>query len=338
MAQMVPDKLSEVELLKLLGSWQWESIARLLGCRSSAIASADGERLYASFIDVELNLPPPDSQDSFVEGDLVAGANSVAVYANRFVEGLFLFGKERLDPGLAELVRSRADLRGIDRPWACVTNAFVARLGSNSKLKVFEPGGLAARPAERMESPPAGIAEHRAVQSTGTVEGFGDDPGTPLPAARGDAIVYRIVPESDLNGAGLLYFARYVAIMNYGERLFLSKRLERPFSTPLIACLSTERRRLYYFVNADASDSVGVVVQARVLPPLPRVARDARIGLMRLLFRIDLYRVSDGVLMASSLVRKALNVPASDKGLLAEGERQRAAVLLAQGVAGLVAS
>jgi hypothetical protein len=42
---------------------------------------------------------------------------------------------------------------------------------------------------------------------------------------------------------------------------------------------------------------------------------------MKLLFRIDLYRSSDNVLMASSLVRKSLNAPGSAKGVFAEVER-----------------
>ena len=42
---------------------------------------------------------------------------------------------------------------------------------------------------------------------------------------------------------------------------------------------------------------------------------------LKLQFHIDLYRASDGTLMASSLVRKSLNVPGSAKAVLAEAER-----------------
>ena len=289
MPHMVPDKLSEVELLKLLGAWQWESIAGWLGCRSSEIASASGERLYASFINIELVLPPPFTQDYFQEGMRIEGVNRVAFFAGRFVEGFAVFGR---GPGAAEAaarVQSRDDLLRLDFPTAYMTNAFVARMGSNSRLKVLEPAGIAARGPARPGPLPRGIAEHQSVQSTGAIEGFGDPPGHPLLASRSDPIVYPILPESDLNGAGLLYFARYVAIMNYGERLFLSDRLERPLSAPLVACLSTERRRLYYFANADPTDSVRVAVSASLLPPGPSAAGDRR-TLLKLLFRIDLYR------------------------------------------------
>ena len=57
MPHMVPNKLSEVELLKWLGNYQWESISRLLGRKSHEIANLEKDRLYASFISVELFFP-----------------------------------------------------------------------------------------------------------------------------------------------------------------------------------------------------------------------------------------------------------------------------------------
>jgi hypothetical protein len=41
----------------------------------------------------------------------------------------------------------------------------------------------------------------------------------------------------------------------------------------------------------------------------------------RFRFDVDLYRVSDGVLMASCRLRKSLNVPDREKGLVYESER-----------------
>ena len=42
---------------------------------------------------------------------------------------------------------------------------------------------------------------------------------------------------------------------------------------------------------------------------------------MKFRFRLDLYRSADNVLMATSLVRKALNVPGSAKAVLMECDR-----------------
>jgi probable biosynthetic protein (TIGR04098 family) len=162
------------------------------------------------------------------------------------------------------------------------------------------------------------------VQSSGEIEPLSDETFVPLEPARAGGIEYRIVPESDLNGAGLVYFARYEAMMNYGERVFLGERLALPVSTELISYLSTEHRRAFFFANASPSDTVDVRVQAGVLPVAAgggsAVSGRYRIPL-KLQFRIDLYRGSDGALMASSLVRKSLNVPGNAKAVLAEAER-----------------
>jgi hypothetical protein len=112
-------------------------------------------------------------------------------------------------------------------------------------------------------------------------------------------------------------------MMDYGTRRFMSEHLSRPVSSALVQCLSTEHRRIFYFVNADPSDSVRIFIQGWSLPAAPRTApsKDGRSCLGRLVFRLDLYRASDGALMASSLVTKALNVLDRDKTLVNEAAR-----------------
>jgi probable biosynthetic protein (TIGR04098 family) len=322
MPHMVPNKLSEVELLKWLGYYQWESISRLLGRKSHEITNLEKDRLYASFISVELFFPSTRPIDAFEEGSTVVIWNRVASYGRRFVEGLLLFDCEDISATVTEPLATRVDLARSGRPWAYVTNAFIARGGTNTKLKIFEPEGMDAAHIPVLKSPPVGITEHQQVQTSGRLENEVPDGAKPLFVAGAAAeVVYKISPESDLNGAALLYFARYVAMMDYGVRRFLAEKLARPVSSALIECLSTEHRRIFYFVNADPSDSVRIFVQAWRLPSTraPTTAGKSTIG--RFLFRLDLYRASDGALMASTLVTKALVVPDGDKGLVSEAGR-----------------
>jgi probable biosynthetic protein (TIGR04098 family) len=134
------------------------------------------------------------------------------------------------------------------------------------------------------------------------------------------------VREADLNGASLVYFARYLAMAAYGERHFLASHLKRPLSADLVSCLSTEHRRIYYFGNATPADSVEVSISAGLLAPgdFPDPEEKTR---WELVFRHDLYRASDKVLMASTLVRKSLNVPADRKATLREADRFLAQLL-----------
>jgi probable biosynthetic protein (TIGR04098 family) len=327
MPHMAPgEKLSEVEFLKMLAAHQWESIARALGRRPPAIVTGQGERLYGSVIDVELHLGERHGMEVLGEDAHIRVRNRVRFYAKKFVEGLFVIDDEEIPDSLVDGIESRKDLRGFRGSWACMTNAFIARTGGNARLKVFKPAGADSVDVPELHETPLGIVEQGRVQRTGEMEPLEGEPAGALPLRdRGDEpIIYPIVAESDLNGAGLVYFARYEAMMNYGERIFLSRRLDRPVSSELISYLSTEHRRAYFFANANPTELVEVRVDALLLPPgsfpEPDASRPFRVP-FKLVFRIDLYRGSDGVLMASSRVRKSLTVPAAAKAALAEAER-----------------
>jgi probable biosynthetic protein (TIGR04098 family) len=321
MPHMAPgEKLSEVELLKLLAAHQWESIARALRTRPSRIANDQGERLYGSVIDVEFFLGERHSLDLLGEDVHVHVKNRVRFYASRFVEGLFVIDDHPIPDEAVAGVKRREDLKSLGGSWACMTNAFIARAGGNVRLKVYKPAGADSGDLPQLEKAPFGITMQGVVQSSGEIEPLSDEAFVPLAPVREGGIEYRIVPESDLNGAGLVYFARYEAMMNYGERVFLGERLARPISTEFVSYLSTEHRRAFFFANASPADTVDVRVSAGILPVEGGVSGRYRIPL-KLQFRIDLYRASDGMLMASSLVRKSLNAPGNAKAVLAEAER-----------------
>ena len=328
MPHMAPgEKLSEVEFLKVLAAHQWESIARALGQRPPEIANDGKERLYGSVIDVELHLGERHSMEILGEDASIHVRNRVAFYAKKFVEGLFWIDDRAIPDSELAGVRTRADLRARAGSWACMTNAFIARTGGNVRLKVFRPAGADAASVPELVETPLGIVEQGRVQRSGEIEPLDERPegALTLPDVRPRRpIVYRIVPESDLNGAGLVYFARYEAMMNYGERVFLTEHLRWPVSSELVSYLSTEHRKAYFFANASPTDAVDIRVEAQLLPPgsapPTRVSGPYRVP-FRILFRVDLYRASDNALMASSLVRKALTVPGAAKAALAESER-----------------
>ncbi|PWT89947.1 MAG: hypothetical protein C5B54_08090 [Acidobacteria bacterium] len=324
MPHMVPGKLSEVELLKVLGACQWDSISSLLGQRSNEIVNAFEERLYASFINIELQFKNDQGQDNFDEGAHVFIKNGVSVYAKKFIEGFSVFSTSAIAEDSVKTISKREDLLQSDHSWAYLTNAFVTRAAGNSRLKVFEPQAMKTRDIPAADALPAGIAEHEKVQFNGKIDGFAQaEQHITLPVRNTDAIQYKIVPESDLNGASLLYFARYVAMMNYAERIFLTERMLPPLTTQLVFALSTESRRIFYFANADPNDVVNILVKGAVIKDDAPVRQSS--GKQRppitFIFEFTLYRASDNNLMAISCVKKSLQIPGSEKSLLAEAAR-----------------
>jgi probable biosynthetic protein (TIGR04098 family) len=328
MPNMVPDQLSEVELLKIFAEFQWVQMGEALDCPSHLLVNDQGDRLYASVIQVESrfgrNADSPNNISQFQEGDKVNARGTVRFYAKHFVEGWSVFDKKEVPEETVARIRSKADLEEIDLTWICMTNAIVARLGDNNRLKTFGPAGIAGMDVPKAEEKPLGIVEHDQVMQTGEIEcSMESSRLTPIQPVDCDPIRYRISLENDLNGAGLLYFARYVAMMNYAERIFLSQRLRRPFSQQLVRFLSTEHRRSFFFANADASDEVSIHCSAWLIDAdqVPRRSGGLRSLALRFQFQYDLYRESDGVLMAKSVVTKALTIPNRFSSLLAEARR-----------------
>jgi probable biosynthetic protein (TIGR04098 family) len=322
MPHLVPGRLAEEPIIKQLGAFQWQAVAALAAQPENAVMNDAGERLHISMISVELGLPADRSWDEFDEGDDLCFRQRTGVFGHKLVEGLFLFDREPIPEEELQTVRARDDLARGRRPWAYLTHGFISRTGGGGWAKLEAPEAFLERPVPELPAMPTGIAEHLAVERSGVIEGFLDWPGAAeLPHdSQPVSFEYAIQPETDLNAAGVVYCARIPAIMASGERRFLRERLLAPLSEPLVACLATQHRRLYYFANASREENLHIRVQARFCPPA--VAAPSRMRTLgHFLFRTDVHRASDGVLMSSSLVEKALRVPGQMKPLLTESER-----------------
>jgi probable biosynthetic protein (TIGR04098 family) len=321
MPHLLPGRLAEEPILKQLGAFQWQAVAGLAGQPESALLSEAGERLHISMISLELGLPAGRSWDEFDEGTDLCFRQRAGVYGHKLVEGLFVFDKEPIpDEELVEIT-GREGLVSGRRPWAYLTHGFITRSPS-TWAKLETPRAFLEKPVPELRAMPAGIAEHQAVERTGTIEGFSEwAAATPLSlAAPSTDFEYRVAPETDFNAVGVVYCARLPAIMAGAERQLLRERLRVPLSEPLVAAMAPHHRRIYYFANANRETSLLLRVEARFSPTAAAAPAAVR-TLGRLLFRTDVLRASDGVLMASSLCEKVVRVPGQSKPLLTEWAR-----------------
>jgi probable biosynthetic protein (TIGR04098 family) len=328
MPHLAPEQLSEVELLKLCGDLQWSNMCDLLDCRSHQLQNETGERLYASFISIHLKMGGRGCLAAFQEGDPFHAASAVRFFAQQFLEGAIAFDREEIAAQVLSSPDAIFTAGELASPTVVMTNALVARVSGNMRLKVFRPAGIESKQVPETTARPPGIDEHGRVLRTGLIEGIeAEGRALDMPDGSQDPVVYPKCYESDMNGAGLLYFARYVAMMNYAERQFFQKRLSPAVSHGFTVHLTTEERKIFYFSNAPHHDSVRIHLSARAVIPSPGTAAPPSpdfVCPLVFLFRHDLYRESDGELMASSLVKKRLLVPRRRKGVLAEAERFKA--------------
>jgi probable biosynthetic protein (TIGR04098 family) len=324
MPNMAPNQLSEVELLKIFGDFQWDQIASVLQCAPHELVSEAGDRLYPSFVAVEACFGPGSDISRFREGDRIHARGAIQFYAKQFVEGLVVFDGHDLPPEAAIEAQSAPDRSRLESPWVSMTNAIVARVSDSNRLKTFRPAGIQSVSLPESKEKPESLIAHERVMNDGSIDfGAGHQSLVPLEGRDDSPIPYTITPENDLNGAGLVYFARYIAMMNYAERTLLLRRLERPFSGQLAQCLSTERRRTFFYSNASPTDEVLIYCSGSIIDPgrPPERAGATLTRAMRFQFRFDLHRRLDGVLMASSLVNKSLTIPNGQRSLLAEARR-----------------
>jgi probable biosynthetic protein (TIGR04098 family) len=126
---------------------------------------------------------------------------------------------------------------------------------------------------------------------------------------------YRLVPDRDLNGAGLVYFANYPMFLDICERdVLLSAR--RPLAESLIDRRTLVRRQSAYLNNASAHETLRVEIepwiQAREAPHVGGVETVD----LRLHVNCRMYRRSDDRLMMVSTVQKVMRaVPVGDTPL-----------------------
>ena len=178
MPHMAPgERLSEVEFLKLLAAYQWSGIAHMLGRKPSEITNDSRERLYGSVIDVEMKLADQHSMEVLGEDAEIRIRNRVTSYAKKFVEGLFVIDDHDIPDSLLATLKTREDLRSLPVSWACMTNAFIAPTGSNTRLKVYKPAGIDERNLEELTAPPQGVRLQAHVQGGGAIEPLDDGPG-----------------------------------------------------------------------------------------------------------------------------------------------------------------
>ena len=118
-------------------------------------------------------------------------------------------------------------------------------------------------------------------------------------------------------------------MMNFAERTFLTQRLHRPFSLQLYRYLSVEHRRSYFYANAGETDRVLIYCKGATIEPsrAPRRKGGLHTEVLRFVFEFELYRESDRVLMAKSMVTKSLTIPNKFKSLQGEARRFIAAMV-----------
>jgi probable biosynthetic protein (TIGR04098 family) len=232
---------------------------------------------------------------SFGENDRLTVVSSMARYGTSMVDGI-----SYLVPRPAAAAVPYASLRqaveaGV--PAVRLSNIFVRQFVGAQWLKKGRPAHPDFARIPVSADPPDSYEATKEAERAGAFEvpGSGWIPMT----AGAVQCEYRLVPDRDLNGAGLVYFANYPMFLDICERDVLAgARL--PLSHEALDRRTVIHRRSAYLNNASSRDTLRIEIEPW--------ARTAESGL-HLHVNARMFRRSDGRLMMVSTVRKL--VPAS---------------------------
>jgi probable biosynthetic protein (TIGR04099 family) len=246
MPQLCVNGLSENWLLKEAGSMHWSLICHALGQHASEIYDSFGNKLLATFVASDLK---SNSLASFEEDERIALTTSLTrLSRQRFI--------------------STTQLVSIANPARCATLTLTS---------IFKRRRIA-----NDNQAPARNSEARATPLPAHITGSFDA----ADAADVRSIDYEIFPLTDFNGAGLLYFANFQAIIDRCEwSLFPEWRGAR---------MATQNRSITFLGNVNADDGLRLVF-------LPKMTDDMSRRLECLVFRR-----SDAKLLVASSVEKAV--------------------------------
>lgn len=224
MPQMALSGLSEPWLFKEIGDIHWGMLSDYLRTPSSRIKDAEGNRLYATFARIVLNIE--DDLRDFPENSRLDVESTLERYG-----AAYFFGEHEGEAG-----GGRFTARTMS------TFAKFGQRGENNKLVKGEPELPSPDSLPSLKVFPDIGTEYRAGRVRETKEIL-------------ETCEYEILPMHDINGVGLLYFAAYPSIFDLC--------LERIEGKGFLIGHSTSFKDVRYMGNADPTETLTFQLHAR---------------------------------------------------------------------------
>lgn len=236
------NNLSESSLFKAIGNDRWKMIEACGGIPTGQIRDDAGARLYATFFYLEVHFTPERPLAAHGENERMS-----------FETDLLHSGQVYLD-GRHRLVQE-PDI------WIRSSNVFIYQERGPSQLKMSIPANMSFADIPELPTPPDSLTLCRAARQNGSF--FDREPDDVDLFAGVRECCYQLDPDRDMNGAGLVYFANFIAFLDRAEREAVAG-IRCPIPPSVLDARSTYFRRIGYFGNAQASDALRILVRARM--------------------------------------------------------------------------
>jgi probable biosynthetic protein (TIGR04098 family) len=282
--------LSEIALLSHAAHLRWTQLAEASGTPASRHRDGEGRPVYASIYFAEIGGFPPSGMAAFGPDDEVEFVSTLGRHGRSMMDGDHrLYAPGRLtDPLPSELPAA---------PFVRLSNVLVAVGDGAEDLQIATPHNADVERVPQLAEEPDSYRTIKIARSEGRF--FAEPPGATALWAGARSAECEVNPDRDLNGVGLLYFANFVAFMDFAERKLLADARALPAED--VDRRLTVRRRIGYYGNAQPRERLLVEVEASLLPG------------NRLLLHHRIRRRSDDRLIAVSSTEKHLEGATRDR-------------------------
>lgn len=242
MCHLGRNNFSESALFKVIGNERWNQIQEAGGVPTSLIRDENGKRLYATFFFLELNFSRQRPLSAYSENDILDFSSDLSHYGRVYLDGRY---------------RLAFDSSG----WIRSSNVFIYPEQGPSKLAISSPANMDFTKINELEYEPDSLMLCRQAKSASTF--LKPEPNDVEMFAGSREFVYEVDADRDLNGAGLIYFANFISFLDLAERKVL-EGLGNPVPASILNNRSTYRRLIGYYGNARATDSLRILLRARM--------------------------------------------------------------------------
>jgi probable biosynthetic protein (TIGR04098 family) len=298
------NNLAEGPLLQQLGHLRWTHMCRLAGVESKRIVDDQGNRLYPTFFYVEIAFPHDYPMAHYGENDRFKILGELKRFGTSMLDGNFYLFPEnvKFDENIVKLSHDEVLSRGVSI--VRFSNVFVMQFNGAEWLKKSRPSNAGFLNIPESFEPFSSYGWVKAVEKEEITMNI---PKSYIPITTSPVrFEYNLVPDRDLNGAGLVYFANYPVFLDICERKLLESLDVFRFEEDLIDRRTLINRRSGYFSNALSKDIIDIEISAFIENPFAANYQHPELAPIRLIIKYRMFRKSDNRLMMISVAEKTI--------------------------------
>jgi probable biosynthetic protein (TIGR04098 family) len=297
------NNLAEGPFLQQLGHIRWAHMCNITKVKSKNVVDEQGNRLYPTFFYVELDFSENQPMACFGENDVFRIHGDIKRYGTSILDGTYFLvpkGSNKVDR--FDILTKESALKK-DIPVVRLSNVFVMQFSGAEWLRKSRPANPGFEHIKEIVEPPDSYAKMKAAEQSGS---FCEIPAEYYLITKEPVVVdYQLIPDRDLNGAGLVYFANYPVFLDICERKVL-ENCTIPLCDDFINMRTLVSRKSAYLNNASAKDVLKIEVMIALRNPYLIQTGNPEAESVQFIVNSRMYRGSDGRLMMVSTAKKTI--------------------------------